>query len=110
MINMKKTFVLSLALGLWGIALAQNNKTITVSNPSSFTRTELISIPYATFERHFALKENSFSIVDSENKKELAYQLEKLGQQTAQNVLVQVSLAPKSSLTFAVTEIGRAHV
>ncbi len=103
MINMKKTFVLSLALGLWGIALAQNNKTITVSNPSSFTRTELISIPYATFERHFALKENSFSIVDSENKKELAYQLEKLGQQTAQNVLVQVSLAPKSSLTFAVT-------
>ncbi|MCW8311008.1 DUF4861 family protein [Sphingobacterium thalpophilum] len=100
---MKKTFVLSLALGLWGIALAQNNKTITVSNPSSFTRTELISIPYATFERHFALKENSFSIVDSENKKELAYQLEKLGQQTAQNVLVQVSLAPKSSLTFAVT-------
>ncbi len=103
MINMKKTFVLSLALGLWGIASAQNNKTITVSNPSSFTRTELISIPYATFERHFALKENSFSIVDSENKKELAYQLEKLGQQTAQNVLVQVSLAPKSSLTFAVT-------
>jgi len=98
---MKKTFVLSLALGLSTIAFAQNNKSITVNNPSASARTELISIPYATFEKHFDLKNSVFTIVDKE-KKELAYQLEKLGKPTAQNVLIQITLAPKSSLTFGV--------
>ncbi|WP_104384736.1 DUF4861 family protein [Sphingobacterium sp. HMA12] len=100
---MKKTFILSLALGLSSIAFAQNNKTITVNNPSAVTRTELISIPYTTFEKHFELKKNVFTIIDSKNKQELAYQLEKLGQPTPQNVLIQVSIAPKSALTFGVT-------
>ncbi|WP_454879074.1 DUF4861 family protein [Sphingobacterium detergens] len=100
---MKRTFILSLTLGLSSIAFAQNNKTITVKNPSALARTELISIPYATFEKHFELKKNVFTIVDSKDKAELAYQLEKLGQPTPQNVLIQVSIAPKSALTFGVT-------
>ncbi|WP_293955904.1 MULTISPECIES: DUF4861 family protein [unclassified Sphingobacterium] len=98
---MKKLFVLSLALGLSTIALSQNNKTITVSNPSASTRMELVSIPYATFEKHFDLKGGVFTIVDKDQK-ELAYQLEKLGKTTAQNVLIQIAIPPKSSLTFGV--------
>ncbi|WP_286860342.1 MULTISPECIES: DUF4861 family protein [Sphingobacterium] len=100
---MKKTFILSLTLGLSSIAFAQNNKTITINNPSAVTRTELISIPYTRFEKHFELKKNVFTIVSSKDNAELAYQLEKLGQPKPQNVLIQVSIAPKSSLTFGVT-------
>jgi hypothetical protein len=36
------------------------------------------------------------------DKKELAYQLEKLGKPTAQNILIQITVAPKSSTTFGV--------
>lgn len=96
---MKKTLVLSLALGLSTLAFAQNNKTITVNNSSASARTELISIPYTTFEKHFDLKNSVFTIVDKD-KKELAYQLEKLGKPTAQNILIQITVAPKSSTTF----------
>jgi hypothetical protein len=98
---MKKTLVLSLALGLSTLAFAQNNKTITVNNSSASARTELISIPYTTFEKHFDLKNSVFTIVDKD-KKELAYQLEKLGKPTAQNILIQITVAPKSSTTFGV--------
>jgi hypothetical protein len=98
---MKKTLVLSLALGLSTLAFAQNNKTITVNNSSASARTELISIPYTTFEKHFALKNSVFTIVDKD-KKELAYQLEKLGKPTAQNILIQITVAPRSSTTFGV--------
>jgi len=98
---MKKTLVLSLALGLSTVAFAQNNKTITVNNSSASARTELISIPYTTFEKHFALKNSVFTIVDKD-KKELAYQLEKLGKPTARNILIQITVAPRSSTTFGV--------
>ena len=99
---MKKIFILSLTLGLSTVVLAQNSKTITVNNPSALSRTELISIPYTVFEKHFDLKNNAFTIIDNHDKRELAYQLEKLGNATPQNVLVQVTIAPKSSLTFGV--------
>lgn len=107
---MKKSILFSLAFGLSSIVLAQNSKTITVINPSSVARTELISIPYTVFTKHFELKKNIFKLIDHRDKKELTYQLEKLGKPTPQNVLVQISIPPQGSVTFGVNAGNPATV
>lgn len=75
---------------------------IVVSNPTNQNRQELISIPYAKFNKHFKL-DTTFTVKDASGKT-IPHQLEKLGGQTAINVLVQVLVGPKEKVALNVVD------
>jgi len=76
-------------------------KTIRVQNPLDESRTELISVPFSAFGRHFGV-DTAFTIRDKNSGTACAHQLEKLGTNRPQNVLVQVSIAAKAELELTV--------
>lgn len=73
---------------------------IVVSNPSAQSRKELISIPYAQFNSFFK-RDTSFRVTDAAGNT-VPHQLERLGQSTPVNVLVQVAVGAKETLKLAV--------
>jgi len=76
-------------------------KAIRVQNPLDESRTELISVPFSDFGRHFGV-DTVFSIRDKKTGTAYAHQLEKLGTNRPQNVLVQVSIAARGELELVV--------
>ena len=84
------------------ISSAWAQKSIVVTNPLALKRTELISIPYSKFTKHFTV-DSVFTIKDKFSGKVYTHQLEKLGQPTIQNVLVEVEIDPKGKSELVVT-------
>src|SRR5690606_21827569 len=77
-------------------------KVIQVKNTLDEHRLEVISIPFAKFSKHFGV-DTVFTIKDRTSGSIYTHQLEKLGLPDVQNVLVQVQIAPKSSLDLVVS-------
>lgn len=86
-------------------AQANNGKTIAVKNSLDFDRLELVSISYESFLKLKDADMASFKIINQESKEEYPYQLEMLGQDTPQNILIQV-LVPASSEVKLIVEAG----
>lgn len=99
---MKKKFSIVL-LASMGIAPLWAQKTIQVQNPLDENRVDLISIPFSKFSRHFGV-DTVFTIKDKTTGTIYLHQLEKLGTNTPQNVLVQVPIASKAKLKLVVMQ------
>jgi len=80
-------------------AWAQKN--IQISNPLNEARTEIISIPYAKFTKHFGV-DSVFTIKGTTGSTTYAHQLERLGTSKIQNVLIQVNIGAKDKLSLVV--------
>lgn len=79
-------------------------KSIIVHNPMDENRVEIITIPYATFTKYFNV-DSTFIIKDKNSTKTYEHQLEKLGTNKIQNVLIQVTIDAKARLSLAVEKI-----
>lgn len=88
-------------------AQANNGKVIAVKNSLDFDRLELVSISYESFLKLKDAHTASFKIVNQESKEEYPYQIEMLGQDTPQNILIQV-FVPALSEVKLVVEAGQA--
>lgn len=99
---MKKFFSIVLLVSM-SIAPLWAQKTIQVQNPLDENRVDLISIPFSKFSRHFGV-DTVFTIKDKTTGTIYLHQLEKLGTNTPQNVLVQVPVASKAKLELVVMQ------
>lgn len=82
-----------------GSAVAQ--KKITIVNPSDVNRLELISIPFSKFSKHFDV-DTVFTVKDKSTGKIYLHQLEKLGTNKVQNVLIQIPISGERKLDLVV--------
>jgi len=84
-----------------GSSVAQ--KKIVISNPSDENRLELISIPFSKFSKHFGV-DTVFTVKDKSSGKIYLHQLEKLGTNKAQNVLIQIPISAEGKLDLIVSK------
>ncbi|WP_437918653.1 DUF4861 family protein [Sphingobacterium sp. LRF_L2] len=98
MINNKSFTIL---LACCSSLLVSNAQHITVYNPLSFERTEIISIPFQDFTTNFNV-DSVFSIYQNETDNIIPHQIEKLGDTKPKNVLLQVKIKPKSKIVLNV--------
>jgi len=80
--------------------VAQNSKSIVIENRSQFNFTDkIIAVPWQqVLDKVPSIDTSNLKIVDALTKKEISYQLEYAGNTTIQNLLVQVSIRPTSSI------------
>ncbi|GAB3754183.1 DUF4861 family protein [Spirosoma pomorum] len=94
-----KFFLFAYLLGLSGSLLAQSSSPIQVINPGSASLTQtVVDIPWATVLKAYPQVDTSQLVVQISDGQEVPYQLEHRGQKPVQNLLVQLSLAPKQSV------------
>ena len=94
---MKMKIMMSLLLGMPSLLLAQS---FHVHNKSNKAQNDvLISVPWAGLQKAAEGLE-TFKVIEPTSKKEYPYQLEYLGEKVAKNLLVQVSVPAKTSLTL----------
>lgn len=98
---MKKIIYAVVALCLTYSA-SRAQKVIQIKNTGDEHRLEVVSVPFAKFSKHFGV-DTVFTIKDKVSGTTYTHQLEKLGLPDVQNVLVQVQIAPKSSLDLVVS-------
>ncbi|HLS36938.1 MAG TPA: DUF4861 family protein [Sphingobacterium bovisgrunnientis] len=91
---------IAFSTALVGSAVAQ--KKIVISNPSDENRLELISIPFSKFSKHFGV-DTVFTVKDKASGKIYLHQLEKLGTNKAQNVLIQIPISSEERLDLIVS-------
>ncbi|GGH08535.1 DUF4861 domain-containing protein [Sphingobacterium alkalisoli] len=96
---MKKVFLLFLVSLTILSGYGQNS--LKVKNTTPHIRKEVVSIPYDNFTRHFKV-DSIFLIKDMEGSI-LPHQLEMCGSNVPQNVLIEVVVNPKSTLTLFVS-------
>jgi len=78
------------------------NKEILVKNTLDFDRDELISIPYSGFSQMLDADVKEFKIVNKKNGKEYPYQLESLGENEPQNILIQVNIPANEEIQLVI--------
>lgn len=98
---MNKISLLLLACSMLSSA-SFGQKKIRVSNTLDMPRQEIISIPYVTFTKHFGV-DSLFRVTSEETTEQMLHQLEKLGKQTPQYVLIAVSVPAQSTMNLIVT-------
>ncbi|PRD53802.1 DUF4861 family protein [Sphingobacterium gobiense] len=91
------------ACALLSVSCVEQQKRITVSNPTDIAREELVSISYAEFTEHFGV-DSIFSVKLTDSKTELPYQLEKRGSATPENVLIWIPVDAKGEVTLTVAK------
>ena len=97
---MKKLFgFLLLFPGLYAPVMAQTKATITVTNPSKLDRTNaVVPVSWNSITAKYpAIDTTNFKVVNSITKKEVPFQLERRGETSVKNLLVQVSLKANGS-------------
>jgi len=84
--------------------LAQTKATVSIQNNSILDRKEaVVAIKWDAVLSHFPqIDTTNFIVINSTTKKQLPYQLEHLGKTSIQNLLVQVDVKAKSTLTLLV--------
>jgi len=101
---MKKIFILlSLLLGSVLMASAQGSAVkagITISNPLNIQRAdEVVAISWTSvLDKYPSIDTANFKVLNAATGQEIPFQLEHLGKNAIQNLLVQVSLGAKESL------------
>lgn len=88
---------------LMGCHQRNNDKEIVVHNSLDHDRSELISIPYRQFSETIQ-PEGSFKILNKTTGIEVPYQLEMLGKEDAQNILMKVSVPASGKIILSVEE------
>lgn len=74
----------------WSQQQQQQQRQIIVSNSDTYDRKEIVVIPYENFVQHFQV-DSIFTVRDTKGQV-IVHQLEKLGQQKPQHVLLQVAV------------------
>lgn len=84
--------------------IAQTKTTITIKNNSALDRKEtVVAIKWATVLATYPqIDTTNFIVINGNTKKHIAYQLEHKGNTAIQNLLVQVDLKAKSTLTLLI--------
>ncbi|WP_281336493.1 DUF4861 family protein [Flavobacterium eburneipallidum] len=84
--------------------LAQSKATVSIQNNLVLDRKEaIVSIKWdAILSRYPQIDTANFVVINSVTKKQIPYQLEHLGQSTIQNLLVQVDVKAKSTLSLSI--------
>lgn len=90
-----------ISFATYASAVAQHS--IQITNPTDELRTEIISIPFNSFAKHFTV-DTVFQIVAKNSNQVYVHQLEKLGGSIVKNVLVQVKVDPKSTIQLLVNK------
>ena len=98
----KKAFVSITLLFFFNNIIAQS--VIKITNKSNFDRTEILSIPFKKFSKHFKV-DTIFTIKDKASDNEIVYQIEKLGTDLPQNVLVQITVKAGETLNLSVIKV-----
>lgn len=80
---------------------SERGHTLVVSSPLNADRQELVSVPYSEFCTSFGV-DSLFRVVDAATGMEVPYQLEMLGAEEPQHVLLQVSVPASGTITLAV--------
>lgn len=98
----KTLFLLAFILPI--ISTAQTKATITIKNNSALERIEtVVAVKWATILHTYPqIDTANFVVINSSTKKQIAYQLEHKGTTAIQNLLVQVDLKAKSTLTLLI--------
>jgi hypothetical protein len=96
-----KKFICYIVLSGSFISSVWAQKIITVTNPTDENRLELISVPFSKFSKHFAV-DTIFTVKDKSSGKTYLHQIEKLGHNAPQNVLIQVPISSKGKLDLIV--------
>ncbi|SHG14264.1 protein of unknown function [Flavobacterium fluvii] len=83
---------------------AQTKKNITIQNNSALDRKEtIVSIKWETILLHYPqIDTTGFVVINSVTKKQIPFQLEHRGNKTIQNLLVQVDVKAKSTLSLLI--------
>lgn len=84
--------------------LAQTQATITIQNNSALHRNEaIVAIKWgAVLATYPKIDTANFVVINSATKKQISFQLEHLGQSSIKNLLVQVDIKAKSTLTLLI--------
>lgn len=84
--------------------LAQTKATISIHNNSiSGRKASVVTIPWQTVLSHYPqIDTTSFVVINSETKKQVPFQLEHRGLKAIQNLLVQVDVKAKSTLSLLI--------
>ena len=77
-------------------------KSIVIKNSLYFERTEVISIPFSDFSSLLDGNSEEFKILNLERSKQYPYQLEKIGKENHQNVLILVTVPPHGEVQLIV--------
>lgn len=98
----KTLFLLAFILPI--ITIAQTKTTVTIKNNSALERKEtVVTIKWATLLNTYPqIDTTNFVVINGNTKKQIAYQLEHKGTTAIQNLLVQVDLKAKSTLTLLI--------
>ncbi|STO10627.1 DUF4861 family protein [Flavobacterium hibernum] len=98
----KILFLLAFILPI--ITVAQTKATVTIKNNSALDRKEtVVTIKWATISNAYPqIDTSNFVVINGNTKKQIAYQLEHKGTTAIQNLLVQVDLKAKSTLTLLI--------
>ncbi|MGQ7947311.1 DUF4861 family protein [Flavobacterium sp. WC2509] len=105
----KSLFLLAFALPL--TAIAQTKTTVTIQNNSALDRKEtLVAINWKNVLASYPqIDTTNFIVINNNTKKQVPYQLEHQGNSAVQNLLVQVDIKAKTSLTLSVQK-GKPEV
>ncbi|OYX82714.1 MAG: DUF4861 domain-containing protein [Flavobacteriales bacterium 32-34-25] len=101
---MKKIQFSFLAFLLPLVLLAQTKATVSIQNNSALERKEaIVSIKWdAVLSRYPQIDTANFIVINQATKKQIPYQLERLGHKLVQNLLVQVDIKAKSTLSLSI--------
>lgn len=91
-----------LAFAAWSVTACNptEQKTILIKNPTAVHRAEVASVPYTEFKQAHA-SQGSFQLVDDQGKV-YAYQLEKAGADSVQNLLIWADVPANGELKLHV--------
>ncbi len=97
-------FFFCLAFVLPASILAQTKATITIQNNSDLERKEsIVAIKWETILSHYPqIDTTNFVVMNQATKRQIPFQLEHLGQKSVQNLLVQVDIKAKSTLSLSI--------
>lgn len=86
------------------VILAQSKATISIQNNFTLDRKEaVVAIKWdAVLSRYPQIDTANFVVINSVTKKQIPYQLEYIGQKSVQNILVQVDVKAKSTLSLSI--------
>ncbi|WP_019987506.1 DUF4861 family protein [Rudanella lutea] len=103
--NMRFSILLPCLLAIAGPVLAQQGN-LNITNPGTAAyESAVVEIPWSTVAKAYPQVDTAqLRVVRADNGQEVAYQLEKKGGSAVQNLLVQVTVAPKGSVGLVLSK------
>jgi hypothetical protein len=108
---MRVSFILPVLLGLAGQAMGQD-ATVKITNPGKTSLVQtVVEIPWSTVIKAYPQVDTTQLLVKQvDSGQEVAYQFERRGEKTIQNLLVQVSVGPRQSVNLNLSKGKSAAV